>query len=132
MTNRTKYDFPKLRQDIAKGLPDLKGEVLLRTLKADTAVIVEEKKKFLEKRIMLYSLQSAAAGAVPIPGYDIAADIAIIYRMVAEQREQLGITNQDLATAAREMEFSSQYDPRENDNETITWCGERGSFLDIV
>ena len=107
---RNKYDFLKLRQDIATSLPDLKQEVLLRTLKADTKGLIEEKESFLKRRILMYSLSSAAAGAIPIPGPGITADIGIFYRMITEQREQLGITNQDLATAAREMEFSSQYD----------------------
>ena len=49
---RKKYDLPQLLQDIASGLPDLKQEVLLRTLKADTKGLVLEKKKFLNRRIL--------------------------------------------------------------------------------
>ena len=107
---REKYDFQELCQDIATNLPGLKQEVFLRTLKAETKGLVEEKESFLEKRILWYSLSSAAAGGVPIPGPGIAADIGIFYKMITEQREQLGITNQDLVIAAKEMEFSSQYD----------------------
>ena len=107
---RGKYDFPNLRQDIATSLPDLKQEVLLRTLRAETKGLVEEKKKFLEKRILWYSLSSAVAGAVPVPGLDIFADIKIFHQMIAEQREQLGLTGQDLAAAARELGFSSSND----------------------
>ena len=61
---RNKYDFPQLRQDIATNLFGLKQEILLRTLKADTKGLVQKKKNFLTKRIMWYSLASAAAGAV--------------------------------------------------------------------
>ena len=107
---RGKYDFPNLRQDIATSLPDLKQEVLLRTLRADTKGLVAEKKKFLKKRILWYSLSSAAAGAVPIPGLDISADIIIFDEMITEQREQLGLTCRDLAAAASELGFSSADD----------------------
>ena len=107
---RKKYDLPQLLQDIASGLPDLKQEVLLRTLKADTKGLVQEKKKFLNRRILWYSLASAAVGAVPIPGLDIAADIPIFLKMIAEQREQLGLTGLDLATKARELGFCSAVD----------------------
>ena len=107
---RKKYDLPQLLQDIASGLPDLKQEVLLRTLKADTKGLVQEKKKVLKRRILWYSLASAAAGAVPIPGLDIAADIPIFLKMVAEQRDQLGLTGQNLATIARELGFCSADD----------------------
>ena len=79
---REKYDFQELRQDIATSLPDLKQEVLLRTLKADTKGMIEEKESFLERRILMYSLSSAAAGTVPIPGLSITADIPIFYRMI--------------------------------------------------
>ena len=106
---RGRYDFQKLRQDIATYLTGLKHEVLMRTLKADTMKIVEEKKKFLEKRILWYSLYSAAAGAVPIPGLDILADVGIFHQMITEQRQQLGLTGWDLAAAASELGFSSSY-----------------------
>ena len=107
---RNKYDFPQLRQDIAASLPGLKHEVLLRTLKAGTKGLVQEKKKFLKKRLMWFSLASAAAGAVPVPGLDILADISIFYEMVSDQREQLGLTDQDLAANARELGFGSTDD----------------------
>ena len=107
---RKKYDLPQLLQDIASGLPDLKQEVLLRTLKADTKGLVQEKKKFLNRRILWYSLASAAVGAVPIPGLDITADIPIFLKMIAEQKEQLGLTGQNLATIARELGFCSADD----------------------
>ena len=69
---------------------------------------LEKEKKFLKKRILWYSLLSAAAGAVPVPGVDITADLAIFYRMIVQQREHLGLTNQELETAAEEMGFDSK------------------------
>ena len=107
---RNKYEFPQLRQNIAASLHGLKQEVLLRTLKADTKGLVQEKKNLLEKRLMWFSLASAAAGAVPVPGLDILADISIFYEMVSDQREQLGLTDQDLAANARELGFGSTDD----------------------
>ena len=59
---------------------------------------------------MWYSLASAAVGAVPIPVLDIGADIPIFLKMIAEQREQFGLTGQNLATIARELGFCSADD----------------------
>ena len=130
---REKYDFQELRQDIATSLPDLKQEVLLRTLKADTKGMIEEKESLLERRILMYSLSSAAAGTVPIPGLSITADIPIFYRMITEQREQLGLTNQDLATVAKEMEFSSKKDLEDQLERGLAWKrgGRRNHHLII-
>jgi len=105
---RDKYDFPKLREDMLKSLPDLKQEVLLRTLKAKTKGILEMKKNLLRKRLLLYSAASGAAGAVPVPGLDVSVDIGIFGAMTKEQITQLGISAADLEKAAGDLGFSSR------------------------
>ena len=106
---RDKYDFPKLREDMLKSLPDLKQEVLLRTLKAITKGILEGKKIFLRKRLFWYSAASGAAGAVPVPGLlNVSVDIGIFGAMTKEQNTQLGISAADLEEAAKDLGFSSR------------------------
>jgi len=105
---RDMYDFPKLREDMLNSLPDLKQEVLLRTLKAKTKVILEKKKNLLRKRLLWYSAASGAAGAVPVPGLDVSVDIGIFGAMTKEQITQLGISAADLEEAADYLEFSSR------------------------
>ena len=105
---RDKYDFPKLREDMLNSLPDLKQEVMLRTLKAKTKGILEKKKNFLKNRLLWYSAASGAAGAVPVPGLDVSVDIGIFGEMTKEQNTQLGISAADLEKAAKDLRFSSR------------------------
>ena len=107
---REKYDFPQLRGDIAGSLPGLKQEVLLRTFKVESEDILKKKKQFLNLRLCFYSLSSGVVGAIPVPGVDIAYDMTVFLNMIAEQRTQLSITEQDLEEAYKDLGFYSSED----------------------
>lgn len=77
----TKYDLPKLINDISNSLNNLKRERFLADVNAVSESIIAEKRKIAEKLISKYSFLSAANGLNPIPGLDIGLDVGILAKL---------------------------------------------------
>ena len=56
--NKEKFDFPMLLKDLLQELPETKKEILLRVVQSTSDFIIEEKKKLLSNRVILYALGS--------------------------------------------------------------------------
>ena len=56
--NKEKFDFPMLLKDLLQELPETKKEILLRVVQSTSDFIIEEKKKRLSNRVLLFALGS--------------------------------------------------------------------------
>ena len=56
--NKEKFDFPMLLKDLLHELPETKKEILLRVVQSTSDFIIEEKKKLLSYRVLLFALAS--------------------------------------------------------------------------
>ncbi|XP_039368520.1 interferon-inducible GTPase 5-like isoform X2 [Mauremys reevesii] len=97
-----KYDFPKLQGVLVDELPSLKRLAFLRSLSNASKEILEKKKQQLQTQIWLLSLASCGVAALPIPGLSTVCDIAMLVTSLKEFCRDLGLTEESLATLARQ------------------------------
>jgi hypothetical protein len=58
--------------------PDIKKEVIIRTITTNSYEIVDRKAALLEQRIFLIAIAAAGVAAVPIPDLSILCDVPLI------------------------------------------------------
>lgn len=83
ISNKEHYeegDLTELIEEIASILPDEKTESFLFYLPVYSIAVIEMKYKELEKRVKKAALATCAIAAIPIPGVDCVANLAIIER----------------------------------------------------
>jgi len=88
----TKFDLGKLITNISDNLSSLKRDKFISEAFISNQEILEKKRKIAKKLVMWMSAGVGVNGLNPIPGVDIAADIAILLKM---NREILKIYNLD-------------------------------------
>ncbi|XP_024076531.2 interferon-inducible GTPase 5-like [Terrapene carolina triunguis] len=97
-----KYDYPKLQETLVDELPGHKRRAFLRSLSNVSKETLEKKKEQLQTQIWLKSLVSCGVAAVPIPGLSTVCDIAILVTSLKEYCRDFGLTENALATLARQ------------------------------
>ncbi len=75
------YDLPDLLNDILEVLSGVKKDRFAADMATLSRSALEEKKRVAEEVVKLHAALAAANGFNPIPGVDIAADIAILMEM---------------------------------------------------
>ncbi|MFC5624484.1 GTPase [Algoriphagus winogradskyi] len=88
----TKYDLGKLITEISQNLTNLKRDKFIAEAFISNDEILKKKRKIALKMVMWISAGAGVNGLNPIPGVDIAADIAILMKM---NKEILKIYNLD-------------------------------------
>ncbi|KAL0963293.1 hypothetical protein UPYG_G00304250 [Umbra pygmaea] len=97
------FDFPVLEETMEKELPDHKKEVLLMCIPNLTLEINERKRNALGVSVWKAAFKSGVAGAVPIPGVSIIADIKILTDEIEKYYQAFGLDNESLQNLADKM-----------------------------
>ena len=84
-----KWDFSRLTLAILEALPRCQRESLTLTLTRLSTNVVKQKVDILKGRIWMVATASAAAAMVPLPGFSIAIDSALILYEISLYRSQL-------------------------------------------
>ena len=84
-----KWDFERLTSAILEALPRCQRESLTLTLTRLSTNIVKQKVDILKGRTWMVATASAAAAVVPVPGFSIAVDSALILHEISCYRSQL-------------------------------------------
>lgn len=77
------FEFSKLALAMSNHFSEFQREAFLFSLKVGTTEIFKAKKEALRKRILYAAFTSGVANAIPIPGTDLVADIAVLMREIA-------------------------------------------------
>ncbi|XP_067903991.1 interferon-inducible GTPase 5-like [Heterodontus francisci] len=94
------FDFPALKETLAKSLDDIKKHVFMLSLPSTTWEIVGKKRQELKKRIWMLATVSGVLGAVPVPGLSFACDIGILVTAIIDFRHDLGLDDASLQRLA--------------------------------
>lgn len=98
-----KWDFNKLFIDIANNLDSLKRARFYSDVALISNEVLEQKRKIAIDIIKLRSWLAAANGINPIPGLDIAADIAILKNLSTEIQELYGLDEDSLSVISKRI-----------------------------
>ena len=90
------FDFPVLTEEMIHSMPKLKQDAMTFTLTTLTEQLIQRKKRAMLERIMIVSLGSAAAGAIPLPGLGLFVDAGIIMKECLLYRKQFGLDDESL------------------------------------
>lgn len=88
--------FDDLMVAIFHSLPDFKKEAMILSIGPLTHQIIREKKKALHNRVFKIAVISAGAAAVPLPGVDVAVDLAIIAYEINFYMSEFGLDEDSL------------------------------------
>ncbi|XP_060595183.1 interferon-gamma-inducible GTPase 10-like [Ruditapes philippinarum] len=109
------FDFGMLQAKLIEDAPQLKREAMTFSIIGRTEELMFQKKKELQKRIPIISLESAVAGAVPVPGFGTAVDVGLMIIEIMFYRDQFGLTEDAIKKSAvmlgvRTEELTSELD----------------------
>ena len=93
---------------VFESLPDKKREATILSVGPLTHQIIREKNKSLHKRVFMMGIMSEGASAVPFPGVDVVADLAIIAHEIYFYMNEFGLDEQSLRHLCKKTE--TQYD----------------------
>lgn len=100
--------FDDLMNAVFESLPHQKREAMVLSIGPLTHQIIREKKKSLHKRVFKMAVISAGAAAVPLPGLDIVADLAIIGHEIYFYMKEFGLDEESLRHLCKKTE--TEYD----------------------
>jgi predicted GTPase len=95
------YDLPLLLEDITAALSDLKQIRVLEVIPAYTDELLKKKRRAVEEIVFMQAALAAANGLNPIPGLDIAVDVALLQKMTERVVAAFGLTRGQLEGLAR-------------------------------
>ncbi|KAK0148557.1 Interferon-inducible GTPase 5 [Merluccius polli] len=90
------YDFPTLQETIERDMPSLKRDVLNLDLPNVCRSVIHKKKEVFSAQIKCYSILSACATAIPVPGLSIAANVGILVSGVRTYVDGFGLDKKSL------------------------------------
>jgi hypothetical protein len=103
LENYGKWDFPKLIQALIDDAPDIKKEVIIRTITANSHEVVDRKAALLEQRIFLAALAAAFVGVASVFGLSIACDTILISREVHQYLKDFGLDEESMENLAKTL-----------------------------
>lgn len=92
-----KYDLELLLRDVVDCLDGLKKSRFIADMAAYSSEALKKKRKVAHDLLPLYAGLSAANGLNPVPGVDVAADIAILLKMAKQVAHIYGLTSNQFA-----------------------------------
>jgi hypothetical protein len=93
---------------VFESLPDQKREAMVLSVGPLTHRIIREREKSLHKRVFMMGISSAGASAVPFPGVDVVADLAIIAHEINFHMNELCLDEESLRHLCKKTE--TEYD----------------------
>lgn len=90
----SEYDLSKLLEDIFLNLKSFKRERFIADINITSEKILLEKKNIAEKIVSRFSALAAANGLNPVPGVDIALDVALMLKMSREVQNIYGLNKE--------------------------------------
>ncbi|XP_043943339.1 interferon-inducible GTPase 5-like [Protopterus annectens] len=90
------YDFKQFKTKLSKDLPKQKNDIFQLSLPNLSHETIEEKKKILERRVLLVAAASGGIAATPIPGVSFVCDTAMIVSSILHYRLYLGLDDKSL------------------------------------
>ncbi|CAF0718904.1 unnamed protein product [Adineta ricciae] len=103
LKNYTKWDFPKLVQNLIENAPDLKREALIHTISANSHEAVEQKGALIRSRIFKVALASAGLAAVPVPGLSICCDVVLMIREIRLYLKDFGVDKEAIESLSKRL-----------------------------
>jgi len=126
---KDEFDFPELLKDLLVDLPKNKSEVLLRVISTTSEHIIKEKQKYLQSRVSWYAALTGFGGSavglipVPMPGLPLLVDAPTITKMIRDQRQVLGTTDENIIEHAKNLGMFKTFDAcRRDDSRRNIWC----------
>ncbi|XP_067403093.1 interferon-inducible GTPase 5-like [Emydura macquarii macquarii] len=101
-----KYDSPKLQKTLLKELESHKKHIFLLALPNLSKLILEKKKKALQRQIWKQALKSGAIAAVPLPALSVKCDIGILVDNMRMYCESFGLDDISLIVLASQVRKS--------------------------
>ncbi|KAG8143457.1 hypothetical protein E2320_000688 [Naja naja] len=100
-----KFDFQAFQETLEQELPTHKQQAFLLSLPNVSTVIIEKKKKVLQREIWKVALISSLVAAVPLPGVAFTCDVTILLKKLSSYRQDFGL---DAASLSRLAERSGK------------------------
>lgn len=97
----TKYELKALLNDISDTLDGLKRTRFIADMAAYGEDALEKKRKVATEQIPNYAGLAAVNGLNPVPGLDVAADIAVLLRLGQQVANIYGLTNRQFEYVKR-------------------------------
>ena len=97
--------FEGLKAAILNSLPKIQKTAMLFLMKVDSKAMMENKIEELKSRLWKVALLSAVSAAIPVPGINILADIAIFENEIRFQKKQLHIDVKPLQARAEKLDL---------------------------
>ena len=97
---KNEYDFPGMNEKFIKCLPAAKQEAWRLSIKDLSVAAIREKRKVLQGRLWLAATASAGAAALPVPGLDIAVDLAILSKYQSDYMAYFSLDDKSLNETA--------------------------------
>ncbi len=91
LNHKSRWDFPALRARLLGEFPISKRAAIISAMTATGKEVIALKYELLKKKIPAWAALSGAAGMVPIPGVEVAADISLVVNRIKYYMEQFGI-----------------------------------------
>ena len=91
-----KWDFPHLINSLLQDCEGIKKDAIILSFSANCKEVMDQKYELLKSRIKKISALSAMGRAVPIPGFSLAVDTALIMEEITEYRKQFGLDSESL------------------------------------
>ena len=106
LKNYTKWEFPKLVQALMDGAPDVKKEIIIRTITANSLEAINQKVAVLRQRIFIAAVAAAAVGIIPIPFLPFACNLGVVTREIHNYMKDFGLGEVSLENLARKHNMS--------------------------
>ena len=106
LKNYTKWEFPKLVQALMDGAPDVKKEIIIRTITANSLEAINQKVAVLRQRIFIAAVAAAAVGIIPIPFLPFACNLGVVTREIHNYMKDFGLDEESLENLARKHNMS--------------------------
>lgn len=100
------FDFPELRKTVVSNLSETQKNLFITALPNTSEAAIEGKRQALRRFIQMLAAISGAIGAVPIPGFSLACDLALITTGIVFMRKNLGLDETSLSKLAHRVETS--------------------------
>ncbi|KAL5005025.1 hypothetical protein ScPMuIL_018481 [Solemya velum] len=91
-----KWDFELLLHTVCSSLPEIKRSMMMLSIGPLSRNVIKEKRKALQRRAYTVSLLSGVAGAIPIPGLDLAADASVLLEEITHYLKTFGLDSDSL------------------------------------
>ncbi|KAM6912812.1 interferon-inducible GTPase 5-like [Xenentodon cancila] len=85
------HDFCLLHETLERELPAHKKHALLLAMPNVSLEVINKKKEAFQKHIQYYAVASAAAAAVPLPGYSAGVDLNLMVTVIRQYKNGFGL-----------------------------------------